>query len=152
MVELLFSGGSQTALVARFRLSAEKPTSDLWSSYVSGSGGPPSWSFSCNKVRVCHVYVERLAGGWCRGLSRIGHPLAVRANARKSSTTHRHCTCQHCKHRRIGLTCIALGDRITSPATPMFFGSSDSWMLSYPVFPSWKSSGHRAHLVFLSQR
>lgn len=79
-----------------------------------------------------------LAGGWCRGLSRTG----------QSTTTRRHCTCQHCKHRPIGLACIALGDCITSPATPMFFGSSDSWMLSSPVFPSWKSSGHRAHLVF----
>lgn len=147
MVELLFSGGSLTALVARFRLSAEKS---------APACGPRMSAVAVDSLIVLRLYqgvglprlCGTLAGGWCRGLSRTGHPLAVRANARKSTTTRRHCTCQHCKHRRIGLTCIALGDCITSPATPMFFGSSDSWMLSPPVFPSWKSSGHRVHLVF----
>ena len=147
-----------------FLAVAPKPHLSHVSAYQRRSR-PPTYGPRMSAVAVAPLMVLRLyqgvglprlcgtlAGGWCRGLSRTGHPLAVRANARKSTTTRRHCTCQHCKHRRIGLACIALCDNTRGPATPMFFGSSDSWMLSYPVFPSWKSSGHRAHLVFLSQR
>lgn len=39
VVELLFGGGSPTALVARFRLSAEKSASDICPRFFSGSGG-----------------------------------------------------------------------------------------------------------------
>ena len=39
VVELLFSGGFPTALVARFRFSAEKSASNICPRFFSGSGG-----------------------------------------------------------------------------------------------------------------
>lgn len=109
-------------------------------------------------IVLCHIFsgigLPRLCGTPCRWIvvswvEPHRSPFSCSSESEKIHIRHAADVLANIVSTDIGVHLhTLLGDNITSPATPMFFGSSDSWMLSSPVFSPWKFSGQWVHLVF----